>query len=82
MGAVALQPDGKFLVANGCYVYSVDTASGVMALKGSCAFRFNPDGSMDRGFQCDIEPVNVSNPMSTHIGVGTNWHILLEQFHK
>ena len=77
MGAVALQPDGKILVANGCYVYSVDTASGVLALKGSGAFRFNPDGTMDRGFQCNIEPVNFSAPMSTHIGVSTNGHILL-----
>jgi uncharacterized delta-60 repeat protein len=77
MGGVAVQPDGKIVVSCGSYLYAVDTASGVISLTSSGAFRFHSDGSLDRTFQCNIEPVNNSAPQHTHITSTPDGRLLL-----
>jgi len=77
IGAVAIQPDGKIIVANPSAIYSVNTVSGTMGLFRSSAARFNRDGSLDRSFSCNIEPVEAVHPMATHVAVRDDGHILI-----
>ena len=77
LGGVALQPNGKIVVGCGCYLYALDTNSGIIGVIASGAIRFNPDGSLDRTFQCQIEPANVSAPQHTHLMAAPDGKLLL-----
>lgn len=77
MGGVAVQPDGRIVVSCGCALYAVDTASGMISLSTSGAFRFHPDGTLDRSFRCNVEPAHVSNPMGTHLAAASDGRLLL-----
>ena len=77
LGGVALQPDGKIVVSCGCYLYALDTNSGIISATASGAFRFFPDGRVDRAFHCNIDPVNFSAPQHTHITAAPDGRLLL-----
>ena len=77
LGGVALQPDGKIVVANGSYLESFDAGTGICGTMQSGAFRFNPDGTLDRGFHCNIDTIGLNGPQSTHLVSDTNGRLLM-----
>jgi uncharacterized delta-60 repeat protein len=70
LGGLALQANGKIVVANGFSVWFINTNSGTMGRLAGGAFRFNQDGELDRSFSCPIEPVNFTAPTSVHLTSG------------
>ena len=57
--AVAVQPDQKILVAGGDYqLFSMDPEAGVISTFRGGVWRFHPDGSLDRGFQCAMSAMD------------------------
>jgi uncharacterized delta-60 repeat protein len=76
MGGVAVQPDGKIVVSDGCILHAPNTASGEFSMTGG-AFRFNPDGSLDRTFHCDLVPANLANTSHEHITAAPDGRLLL-----
>jgi uncharacterized delta-60 repeat protein len=68
LGGVAIQPDGKIVVASGSYLESFDPDNGICGMmQGSGVFRFNRDGTLDRGFHCDIDTIGLNGPDITHL---------------
>jgi len=77
MGGVAVQPDGKIVVSDGCVLHAVNTASGEFSMTTSGAFRFNPDGSLDRTFRFNRAPNNLFNTPHEHIIAASDGRLLL-----
>lgn len=77
LGGVALQPDGKIVVANGLLVYIVNTNSGVLGVRAGGAFRFEPDGTLDRDYKCQLDPANSTAPMYVHLFPAPGGRMLL-----
>jgi uncharacterized delta-60 repeat protein len=77
LGGVAIQPDGKIVVATGSCLYSVDTNSGIWGMKRSGAFRFKADGTLDRSFQCNIDTIGFNAPDSTRLVSDQNGRLLM-----
>lgn len=77
MGGVAVQPDGRIVVSCGISLFALDTASGMINLIQGGAFRFQPDGSLDRTFRCNIVPANNTAPQHTHITAAPDGRMLL-----
>ena len=76
IGGIALQPDGKIVIANPMAIYTVNTKSGTIALTRTGAARFHRDGSIDRSFQCTIDPY-WCNAMATRVAIGPDGRMLL-----
>ena len=77
MGGVAVQPDGKIVVSDGCVLHAVNTASGEFSMTTSGAFRFNPDGSLDHTFRFNRAPNNLFNTPHEHIIAASDGRLLL-----
>lgn len=76
-GGLALQADGKLVVAGGCQFFFIDTQTGTLGQLTSRAFRFFADGSWDPGFVCRTEPAHVGYPMSERVMVHPDGRLLL-----
>ncbi len=77
MGGVAVQPDGRIVVSCGISLFALDTTSGMINLIQDGAFRFHPDGSLDRTFRCNIVPANTTAPQYAHITSAPDGRMLL-----
>ena len=66
-GGVALQPDGKIVIANGSRLLWADTETGTLGMDSSGVFRFNNDGTLDRSFRCSIDNIGWVDPEYTRV---------------
>ena len=83
LGGVALQPDGRIVVASGSYLESFDAGTGICGTMQSGAFRFNPDGTLDRGFHCNIDTIGLNCPQNTRLVSDANARLLMTgSFHS
>lgn len=78
-GGIAVQPDGKILAAAtlGVGGFVVDEQTGALGYYTRGAFRFNADGSLDRGFYCEVDRSGNSAAMMAHLDVREDGKIFM-----
>jgi len=75
-GAVAIQADGKILAAT-LGGWFVDEASGTLGWYSRGAMRFEPDGTLDRSFFCDVGRPGSVNPMIANLSVARDGRVFV-----
>ena len=75
-GGLALQADGKIVVAASLFGYFMDPESGSLGYYRRGAVRLNPDGSLDRSFYSSVS-LPGSSAMNAHASVETNGRIMI-----
>lgn len=76
-GGIAVQPDGKILAAATLGGFVVDEQTGALSYYTRGAFRFNADGSLDRGFYCEVDRSGNSAAMMAHLNVREDGKIFM-----
>jgi RNA polymerase sigma factor (sigma-70 family) len=75
-GGLAVQPDGRIVVAASLFGYFTDPESGSLGYFRRAAFRLQPDGSLDRTFFSRVT-LPGSSAMNAHTAVGADGRIFI-----
>lgn len=81
-GAVAIQSDGKIVVGTTLSGFFVDEKTGVLGSYRRGIIRFNPDGSLDRTLLVQVNDVNASDAMRSHLELLPDGRILMNGLFK
>jgi len=81
-GAVAVQPDGKIVIAATLSGFLVDEQSSVLGTYHRGAIRFRPDGTLDRSFLCQVNDIGACDPMRARLDLRADGRMLMTGLFK
>ena len=76
-GAIAMQPDGKILVAATLGGFAIDEKSGGLGWYTRGVMRFEADGTLDRSFYCDVGRPGASSAMAARLSLLSDGRIFV-----
>jgi RNA polymerase sigma factor (sigma-70 family) len=76
-GAVAVQPDGRIIMASTLGGFLIDERSGAIGYYTRGAMRLNPDGALDRSFYSDVGRPGASAAIMAHVDISSDGRVFM-----